>query len=140
MHHHAVHFGMWRFHAGEAELRSWLEQAPETAFAADLQAALPSEQPCHSERHSHLSNMSMAFRPAELAALGYEQPVLVLHWIFSLELLPLVGDGTLVCGVDLAWRFGCVPPCLVGSSACDGTVSPSDDCAVAPAVRSSVSS
>ena len=55
---------------------------------------------------------------------------MVLHWILSPELLPLVGGDTPVCGADRAWRFGCVPPCLLGAATCDSADFPSDDCAL----------
>ena len=80
--------------------------------------------------HPHLSNASVAIQPAELLALGYSGPVVVLHWIFSLELLPLAGGDTPVCGAARAWRFRCVPPCLLGASTCGSADFPSDDCAL----------
>ena len=55
---------------------------------------------------------------------------MVLHWILSPELLPLVGNDTPVCGADWAWRFGCVPPCLLGAATHDSADFPSDDCAL----------
>ena len=35
-----------------------------------------------------------------------------------------------MCGADRAWRFGCVPPCLLSTSTCDSADFPSDDCAL----------
>ena len=67
---------------------------------------------------------------SELAGLGYSVPMVVLHWILSPELLPLAGGDTPVCGADRAWRFRCVPPCLLGASTCDSADFPSDDCAL----------
>ena len=54
----------------------------------------------------------------------------MLHWILSPELLPLVGGDIPVCGADRAWRFGCVPPCMLGAAASDLVSFPSEDCAV----------
>ena len=107
---------------------AWLRQPADAAFAADLKAALLSVR--HSDRHPHLSNASVAFQPSELEDLGYSVPVVVLHWILSPELLPLTGGDTPVCGADRAWRFGCVPPCLLSAPACASAAFPSDDFAL----------
>ena len=58
-----------------------------------------------------------------------EVPV-VLHWILSPELLPLVGADVPVCGAERAWRFGCVPPCMLGAETNASVSFPSEDCAV----------
>ena len=56
--------------------------------------------------------------------------MMVLQRILSPELLPLVSNDVPVCGADRAWRFGCVPPCLLGAEARDSVVFPSKDCAL----------
>ena len=65
-----------------------------------------------------------------MAALGCTKPAMVLHWILSLELLPLMGSNILVCSADRAWRFGCVPPCMLGTVMSDSVSFPSEDCAI----------
>ena len=117
---------LWSLRDGEAALCEWLEQPSGAAFAEDLRVALSSAQ--HPDCHPHLSSTSVAFQPSELEAFGYSALVVVLHWIFLLELLPLGGGDAPVCGADRAWRFGCVPPCLACASTCTTAVFPSDDC------------
>ena len=124
---HARDQGLWSHCDVEATLRAWLRQPPAAAFAEDLRVALLSVR--RPERHPHLSNASVAFQPSELAGLGYSAPTVVLHWILSPELLPLTDNGTPVCSADRAWRFGCVPPCLLGASTCSADF-PSDNCAL----------
>ena len=109
-------------------MQAWLQLPDATAFAADLKVALLSVR--HPERRPHLSNASVAFQPSELEALGCSTPTVVLHWILSPELLPLAGDDTPACGADRAWRFGYVPPCLLGASTYDSAGFPLDDCAL----------
>ena len=55
---------------------------------------------------------------------------MVLHWILSPELLPLVGSDAPVCDAERAWRFGCVPPCMLNAATIDSVVFPSADCAL----------
>ena len=121
-------WGLWCHCEAEADLRAWLQLPDATAFVTDLKVALLSVR--NPDRRPHLTNASVAFQPSEIAALGYSTPTVVLHWILSPELLPLVGDDTPVCGADRAWRFGCVPPCLLGAATCDSADFPSDDCAL----------
>ena len=98
------------------------------AFTTDLRVALMSVR--SPNRRPHRTNASVAFQQPEIAALGYSAPTTVLHWILSPELLPLVGNDTPVCGADRAWRFGCVPPCLLGADTRDSADFPSEDCAL----------
>ena len=98
------------------------------AFADDLRVALLSVK--SPDRRPHLANVSVALQPAELTALGCLKPTMVLHWILSPELLPLVGTDVPVCGADRAWRFGCVPPCMLGAETLSSVSFPSEDCAV----------
>ena len=120
--------GLWGHSEAEIDLRAWLQLPDAPAFAADLKVALLSVR--HPERRPHLSNESVAFQPSELEALGYSVPTVVLHWILSPELLPLVGNDTPVCGAERDWRFGCVPPCPLSASAYDSADFPSDKCAL----------
>ena len=96
-----------------ASLCTWLQLSDASAFIEDLCVTLLSVR--GPERQPHLTNTSVAFQLHKLAALGYASPALVLHWILSPELLPLVSDDIPVCGADCAWRFGCVPLCLLSA-------------------------
>ena len=98
------------------------------AFADDLRVALLSVRT--PDRRPHLANASVALQPSELTALGCTEPTMVLHWILSPELLPLVGTDVPVCGANRAWRFGCVPPCMLGAETSASVSFLSEDCAV----------
>ena len=128
---HAHDQGPLHRNTAEADLHAWLQMPDAPVFATDLRVALLSVR--GPERRPHLTNASVAFQPPELAALGYASPTMVLHWILSPELLPLVGNDVPVCGADRAWRFGCVPPCLLSAEtrdSIDSVTFPSMDCAL----------
>merc|ERR1711965_588447 len=118
----------WDRESAEAGLHAWLEVSDGSAFADDLRVALVSV--LTPDRRPHLANASVALQPSELVALGCPEVPVVLHWILSPELLPLVGADVPVCGAERAWRFGCVPPCMLGAEALSSVSFPSEDCAV----------
>ena len=119
---------LWNHGGAEAGLHAWLQMSDGPAFAEDLRVTLLSVQT--PDRQPHLTNVSVAFQPAELAALGCLEPAVVLHWILSPELLPLVGSDIPVCGADRVWQFSCVPPCMLGAETSAPVSFPSEDCAV----------
>ena len=125
---HSRGLRLWDPDGAEAGLHAWLRMSDGPAFAEDLRIALLSVRT--PERRPHLANASVAFQPPEMAALGYTEPTMVLHWILSPELLPLVDSDIPVCSADRAWRFGCVPPCMLGAETSDSVSFPSEDCAV----------
>ena len=119
---------LWDQEGAEAGLCTWLQMPDGPAFADDLRVALLSVK--SPDRRPHLANASVALQPAELTALGCLKPTMVLHWILSPELLPLVGTDVPVCGADWAWRFGCVPPCMLGADTSDSVSFLTEDCAI----------